>query len=176
MNHVILEREFDPRLSPDGFRRMAEDSVGCLSMYRIEWQESMLAADGTRLLCRFQAPDAESVRQVARDPRVQNRVAWIGTVHDTGRDGDATVVVARRFEEPTTVEAMQAIEDAGAWCLEQRQVTFLRTFFSIDRRRMLCLYQAPDAESVRQAQREAGMPVERVWACRAFNPASFSTT
>jgi hypothetical protein len=159
LNHVILEREFDPRLTPDEFRCMALDSVDCLSMYRVEWQESMLATDGTRLLCRFQAPDAESVRQVAQGPGVRARVAWTGTVHDTGRDGTANVLVARRFDEPTTVEAMQAIEDAGAWCLEQR----------------LCLYQAPDAESVRQAQREAGMPVERVWACRTFSPESFSS-
>jgi hypothetical protein len=176
LNQVILEREFDPRLTPDGFRCMALESVDCLSIYRIEWQESMLATDGARLLCRFQAPDAESVRQVAQDPAVRARVAWTGTVHDTGRDGSANVVVARDFDEPTTVEAMQAIEDAAAWCLEQRQVTFLRTFFSTNCRRMLCLYQAPDAESVRQAQREAGMPVERVWACQAFDPDSFAAT
>jgi hypothetical protein len=35
---------------------------------------------------------------------------------------------------------------------------------------MMCLYRAPDAESVRIAQREAGMPVERVRAIRQFRP------
>ena len=53
--------------------------------------------------------------------------------------------------------------------MELHRVTFLRTFFSLDCRRMLCLYQAPDAESVRLAQRQAGMPLERVWACRHYN-------
>jgi hypothetical protein len=33
---------------------------------------------------------------------------------------------------------------------------------------MLCLYQAPDAESVRLAQHQANMPVDRVWACHNF--------
>ena len=33
---------------------------------------------------------------------------------------------------------------------------------------MLCLYEAPDAESVRQAQREAGVPFERAWAFEAI--------
>ena len=61
--------------------------------------------------------------------------------------------------------AAQAIEDAGAWCLETHRVKFARTFFSLDRTRMICLYQAPDAEAVRMAQRQAGMPMERVWAC-----------
>ena len=115
MNHIILEREFEPRLSPEDFAQLAMDSVDCLSLYRVTWQESLLAMDGSRLVCHFEAPDTESVRQVARDPRARTRVAWAGTIHDTGREEPATVVVARRFEEPTTVEAMQAIEDAGAW-------------------------------------------------------------
>ncbi|KPJ80351.1 MAG: hypothetical protein AMJ58_08895 [Gammaproteobacteria bacterium SG8_30] len=65
---------------------------------------------------------------------------------------------------------IQAIEDAGAGCLENHRVRFVRTYFSADRRRMMCLYRAPDAESVRIAQREAGMPVERVWSFRQFRP------
>ena len=35
----------------------------------------------------------------------------------------------------------------------------------------MCLYSAPDAESVREAQREARMPVEGVWACQHYTPA-----
>jgi hypothetical protein len=49
-------------------------------------------------------------------------------------------------------------------------VRFLQSLFSLDRRRMLCLYAAPDAEAVRHAQRGAGLPFERIWTttiCRA---------
>jgi hypothetical protein len=49
-------------------------------------------------------------------------------------------------------------------------VKFARTFFSADRRRMVCLYQAPDAESVRLAQREAAMPLDAVWAFERLGP------
>lgn len=175
MNHVILERQFEPSLSPEDFEQMARDTAKCLPLYRIEWRESLMSKDGSRLLCRFEAPDAESVRQVTRDPRARSKIAWTGTVHDTGREGLANVVVARRFDEPADVAALQAIEDAHADCLERRHVTFLRTFVSSDRSRMLCLYLAPDAESVREAQREAKMPLERVWACRNYTPACFHT-
>ena len=82
----------------------------------------------------------------------------------------------RSFDNPVTVEAMQAIEDAGAWCMDLHHVTFLRTFFSSDCKRMICLYQAPDAESVRLAQHQAKMPLERVWACRGFTCADFADT
>ena len=168
MTPVILEREFRSDLAPAGFMQIVNDSVDCLPLYRVTWHESLLAEDGSRLVCRFDAPDTEAVRIVGRRPDVASAVAWAGTVHDTGREGPANVVVERSFPEPVTVEALQAIEDAGAWCMELHRVTFLRTLFSLDCRRMLCLYRAPDAESVRLAQHQAGMPLERVWACRHY--------
>jgi hypothetical protein len=78
----------------------------------------------------------------------------------------SVVVVERSFPEPVEFETIQAIEDRGAWCLEAHGVRFLRTYFSRDRRRMICLYEAKDAESVRLAQREAGVPFEAAWAAR----------
>jgi hypothetical protein len=76
------------------------------------------------------------------------------------------VVVERSFDSPVTLEEVQAIEDAGAACLAARNVEFVRTIFSRDRKRMICLYRAPDAEAVREAQRKAGMPVDAVWSFR----------
>jgi hypothetical protein len=73
------------------------------------------------------------------------------------------VMVERSFSESVDVEALQAQEDAGLWCLEAHGVRFLRTYVSSDRTRLLCLYEAPDAESVRIAQRTIGMPFDRIW-------------
>jgi hypothetical protein len=75
----------------------------------------------------------------------------------------STVVVERSFDQPVAFEDIQAIEERGAWCLEAHGVRFERTYFSGDRRRMICVYEAPDAESVRLAQRRAGMPFGPVW-------------
>jgi hypothetical protein len=84
--------------------------------------------------------------------------------------GHSNVAVARRWPEPVELADIQAIEEAGAWCLEAHDVQFVRTFFAADRRRMLCLYRAPDAESVRLSQAKAGMPVEHVWAFETLVP------
>jgi Nickel responsive protein SCO4226-like len=173
MQHIVLEREFDPGITIDDFMAMAHDGMDCMNLYRVQWHESLMATDGSRLLCRFEAPDAEAVRLVTRESLSRARSAWTGTVHDTGRVDLPTVVVERRFTTAVTLEVLQAKEDAAAWCLEQHQVTFLRTFFSEDRKRMICLYRAPDAESVRRAQRQADMPVERAWSCRGFTAADF---
>ena len=74
------------------------------------------------------------------------------------------VIVERAFDEPVSIDDIQAIEDRGAWCLEMYRVRFLQTYFSTDRKRMICVYEAPDAEAVRVAQSKAGVPFERVWA------------
>lgn len=79
------------------------------------------------------------------------------------------VIVERVFDEPVEIEALAATEEKFRWCREQHRVTYLRSYFSKDKKRMLCLYEAPDAESVRELQRTAGMPVARIWAATQFD-------
>jgi len=168
MENVVMERRFDPPIDDQTFRIMAAGLGDCHTLYRVDWRESLMSEDGRRLTCCFTAPDAESIRQMSRDDAAQRKSVWTGSVHDTERPGLANVVVERNFPEPVTVESLQAAEDAAAWCLKLHKVTFLRTYFSANRTRMLCLYQAPDAESVRLSQQQANMPFERVWACHHY--------
>ena len=57
-----------------------------------------------------------------------------------------------------------------AACLQQHQVTWLRTFASRDLRRMLCFYEAPGAEAVRITQDHAGLPFDRAWLGVSVSP------
>jgi len=175
MTEMFLEREFDPPLTRARVWEMVGESAQCFGMYRVNWCGSMLSGDGRRLFCHFAAVDAESVRTALRQSGGYSGRLWRGTVHEApglaGVDpGHSNVVVTRAWDEPVTLDAIQAIEDAGAWCLEAHEVTFVRTFFAADRKRMACLYRAPDAESVRLAQAQAGMPVERVWPFELVGP------
>ena len=79
----------------------------------------------------------------------------------------------RTFDEPVQLESLQAIENENIHCLETHRVNFIRTFFANDRKRMACFYEAPDAESVRIAQRQAAMPFDTVWACDRLTKDSF---
>jgi len=82
----------------------------------------------------------------------------------------ALIIVERAFDEPQRFEELQAIEERHAWCLEQYGVVFQRSYLSADGLRMVCLYEGPDAESVRQVNRQAGLPFERVWATTVHGP------
>jgi hypothetical protein len=172
---VLVERHWKAPLTDVDIQRMFERSAGCLDVHRVSWNGSLLSADRRELFCHFSAPDAESVRIAMREAGSARGAVWAGTVHDAPGLTDeelarANVLVGRRFENPVAFEQVQALEDAGAGCLETHRVSFVRTFFSTDRRRMICLYHAPDAESVRIAQRAANMPVERIWTFRQFRP------
>ncbi|WP_373182342.1 nickel-binding protein [Halomonas campaniensis] len=178
MIDLFLERQLPTPVTPDLVRQLTLEVGACLDLHRVQWQGSLLARDGHRLVCHFRARDTESARIGLRQAGAEVERLWAGTLHDApGEDPLATnVLVERTFPAPVTLAAIQAIEDAGAACLQNHRVCFVRTCFALDRRRMLCLYRSPDAESVRLAQRLAGMPLERVWAFRHVRPLPENST
>lgn len=175
MTHMILERNFDPAITPADVLELAKNASGCFGIHRVSWEASYLGFDGRRMVCHFSAPDMESTRIALRQVDADTSGLWNASVHDAPGVGAAdiaaaNVIVERSFEAGVALEDIQKIEDAGVRCLEIRNVRFLRTFFAADGRRMLCLYAAPDAESVRQAQREAGVPFDEAWSFRCSGP------
>lgn len=177
MSTVVMERRREVPLTLEGLAGEARAGSWCLDMYRVVHQLSVLSRDGRRIVCVFDAPDAEAVRTAVRQAGDEPERVWPATGH--APPGEATsgalrhaevVVVERDFDAPAAFETLQAREEAGAWCLRQYRVRFLRTYFSADRRRMLCLYDAPDAEAVRLAQAQADMPLSAVWAGWVFPP------
>lgn len=172
MDNVLAERVLDPPATRQAVEEQVELTAWCRELYAVRWLRSHMSNDGLRMICLYQAPDAEAVRNVYRKAGIDFDRVYAATIHESpGRaDGLAQVMVERSFKSPADFEELQAIEDRGGWCLEMHQVSFLRTYFSKDRFRMLCLYDAPDAESVRIAQQKAGMPFERVWTTTLIVP------
>jgi hypothetical protein len=173
MTDVVLERQFDPPLTAQDVLHMAHDGASCFGLYRVDWNSSFLSRDGRRMVCHFTAPDTESARTALRQVNADVTFCWPGAIHlapGANASLEPNVLVQRSFAEPVELAEIQAIEDAGARCLEMRHVEFVRTYFSRDRTRMVCLYHAPDAESVRAAQREAKVPFDQIWAFERVGP------
>jgi hypothetical protein len=172
---VLMERRWDEPLSESTLFKVFGASSDCLAMHRCEWQSSLLSTSGHDLICHFRCPDAESLRIAMHQAGSPRGRVWAGTVHDAPDCGDAAlaqanVLVTRSFDQPVRFEDLQGLEDEAQDCLQMHRVRFVRSFLSIDGRRMLCLYRAPDAESVRIAQQRASMPLERVLAVRRYAP------
>lgn len=73
------------------------------------------------------------------------------------------IVVERSFDAPHTETDMLAVKARMQPCLEAYRVAWKRTVVSADRRRVVCEYEAPDAETVRRIQHEAGAQFDRIW-------------
>lgn len=73
------------------------------------------------------------------------------------------IVVERSFDIPQSDEDMRRVADQERPCLAAYQATWKRSLLSSDRKRMVCEYEAADAETMRRIQREAGAQVDRVW-------------
>jgi hypothetical protein len=74
------------------------------------------------------------------------------------------IIVERTFDHPPSEDDLTAAGMRERPCLDLYGVAWRRSVISADRLRMVCQYEAPDAESVRKVQREAGNAFDRVWA------------
>lgn len=82
----------------------------------------------------------------------------------------ARIIVERSFQSPITD---RWIDDTGKRvgdCLDLYGVQYIRSFMSPDRRRLICEYEAGDAESVRSVQHSADVSYDRVWVAEVLGP------
>jgi hypothetical protein len=73
------------------------------------------------------------------------------------------MIVETVFDPPASEEELDANAMKLAPCFEGRDVTWVMSYMSLDRRRRICVFDAPDAEAVRSSYRSAGVQFERVW-------------
>jgi hypothetical protein len=79
-----------------------------------------------------------------------------------------SIIVERTFASPPSDEDLTAAGIRERPCLAMYGVAWKRSLLSADRLRMVCEYDAGDAESVRKVQREAGNGFDRAWLARVI--------
>jgi hypothetical protein len=72
------------------------------------------------------------------------------------------------FTEPFTDERYAEFAKKIDPCLDVRGGAWRRSSLSLDRLRMVCEFDAPDAESVREAFHMAKIPYERIWTAHVW--------
>ena len=75
----------------------------------------------------------------------------------------ARIVVERSFSSPQSDQDMKVVADRERPCLALHEVAWKRSLISADRQRLVCEYEAADAETVRKIQREADAAFDRIW-------------
>ena len=175
MNDILVERHRSQPLTEQTLRAVQAEAGGCMAIHRITWCGSLLSVDGLDLLCHFRGPDAESMRIATRQLGFAPALAWPCQVRDepgieAADLAGVTVVVSHRFDTPAAFGAQAVMEESDKACFERHRVRLVRSYLSLDRRRMDCLCQAPDVVSVRLAHRQAGVSPGQVRAVRRYAP------
>ena len=79
------------------------------------------------------------------------------------------VVVDRQFDWEVTPESVRTLAELGD-CLEVHGIEAVRSYVAPGRRRMICIFRAPDAEAVRRMLRGSGSPPAKVWVATLHTP------
>jgi hypothetical protein len=78
------------------------------------------------------------------------------------------LIAEQTFDEPLTEDDHGRIGRRVDDCLAQHGARWVRSYLSTDRRRMVCEFEAPDAEAVRVSYRSAGVKFDRVWTAEVY--------
>jgi hypothetical protein len=81
----------------------------------------------------------------------------------------ARIVLERSFDPETGKADFDRAASELARCIETRDVTPIRSVLSGDFTRAYCEFEAPDADTLRAALRQAGIRFERVWTARVID-------
>jgi len=73
------------------------------------------------------------------------------------------IILESVYDPPITQEEFDALAEKVSPCLDERHATWVTSYFAVDRKRRICVFEARDAEAVRQAYRMSGVKFERAW-------------
>lgn len=172
MSLVLVERSFAEPVRIEDLQALERRGAWCLEAHRVRFLKSYFSRDRRRMICLFDAPDADSVRLSQEKTGVPYEAAWTGHAirHADGEPPADVIVVERTLPEPVDEAAVREAAARGAWCLEQRGCRSLQSYLAAGGRRLVCVYAGPDAESVREAQKRVGMPFDAAWPATVVHP------
>jgi hypothetical protein len=167
MTLVLVERAFESPREFAELRAQEDAATFCFNTHGVKYLQSFFARDRQRLVCLFDAPDAEAVRITQRVVGLPVEHVWPATVcvdrAPAFPAGYSLVVVQRALPPGITLEFVEEKLKATDGCNNRLRLEHVGSYLSHDCSRMCCIYYSPDLESVRVANRESDVPFERVW-------------
>lgn len=172
MSLVIVEKTTDRPITAE----MLGDTrvLTCLEARNAKWRYSLLSVDRQRMICTFDSPDAESVRESYRKVGVAFDRMWTAEMRTPEASQPewnqaALTVFEGTYPRLTEDEWNETNRHILAWYAEHG-VEWVRSYLSIDRTRVISELNAPDTEVIREAYRKVGLSGDRVWCAEVLKP------
>ncbi|HBL59102.1 MAG TPA: DUF4242 domain-containing protein [Cyanobacteria bacterium UBA8803] len=174
MSLVIVETLADHPLNPEEPSNTDMQVLSCLAERNATWRYSLLSSDRQRMICTFDAPDAESVRESYRKGGGFFSHIWAGElITPEGLQPQRNKSLLKVIEgtyPPIGQEEWQEANSKTLTCYADRGIEWIQSYISRDRTKVICELNAPDTESVREAQHRVGIPFDRVWSAMLIQP------
>lgn len=174
MSLIIVETLAEHPITAEYLSEADARMLPCFEEREAKWRYSLLSSDRLRMICTFDAPDAEAVQQAYRKGGGKFSRMWSGTlIQPEGlapqRNAALLKVIEKTF--PPLSESDWNIGFGKTLnCYSERGIEWIQSYFSLDRTKLICELNAPDLESVREVQRRLGIPFERVWSAEVLTP------
>lgn len=172
MSLVIVETTTDQPITAE----MLGDSrvLACLEARNGKWRYSLLSADRQRMICTFDAPDAESVRESYRKAGTEFARMWPAEMRTPSAGEPEWKETALTVFEGTyprlTEDEWNEVNRAILTSYAEHGVEWVRSYVSMDGTRVISELNAPDAELIREAYGKFGIAVDRVWRAEVLKP------
>lgn len=159
-----------PPLDIEGVRRFA--LLACADLYGVNWLRGFLDAGGERMLCWYQAPDAEAVRFVLRQQGSTEAAVRPAEVNgDTGGDAvDRDLVVVEFPAETLAAEGLESTKATVLAALEARGHAVRYVFTAKNAAHLVCLIEGQITSPVIECLQAAGVTAGAVWSSIELDP------
>lgn len=175
MTLIVVETTVERPFTAEGLQDADRRVMPCLEARDAKWRYSLLSSDRQRMICTFEAPDAESVRESYRKGGVEFSKIWVAQI--IAPEGGSPVwnepflkVFEGTYLGGFSDEQWQEANRLILPCYAQLNVEWIRSYISFDRTRIVCELNAPDAEVIRESHRKFGIPFDRVWSAQLLKP------
>lgn len=175
MSLILVETAAEQPITFEWLSEADQRITPCLQEREATWQYSLLSSDRHRMICIYDAPDAEALRASYRKATVEfSKIYPVEIIEPAGIVPGWNEPILKVFEgtypDGFTDEQWHEASRLILPCYEQHGVEWIRSYVSLDRTRMVCELNAADAEIIRQAHRKAGIVFDSVWSAQLLKP------
>lgn len=172
MSLVVVETAAEQPLTDELLHIANQQVLPCLEARNVIWLYSLLSVDRHRMICTFDAPDAESVRDSYRRAGLPSRPIWTGDLiqPEAAQPQRSLMHVMEGTYPPLSETDWSEISRKILDYCAKYEIEWLQSYLSLDRTKVICELNAPDLEPIQEAQHKLGVPFNRVWLAEVLKP------
>lgn len=173
MSLIVVETTAEQPLTDELLQDDHERVMPCFEARNVTWRYSLLSTDRHRMICTFDAPDAESVRESYRKAGLQSRPIWSGLIQQEPaqpqRNSTVRHVIEGTYLPLSETDWNEISRKFLDYCAEH-DIEWLQSYLSLDRTKVIYELNAPDLKPIAEAPPKLDIPANHVWSAQVLSP------